>query len=105
MPRNTADFFDFSTSYNKFLDSPNGTRLPGFSRYKEADKSPEDKALHYLEGGPSFKEVRSAHFNGKITTEEAQDLRPGDTIPPRTGAYSNKSAEATHRRARLKEAK
>ena len=76
--------------------------MPGFSRYKEADKSPEDKALHYLEGGPSFKDVRTAHFNGKITTEEAQDLRPGDAIPPRTGAYANKSAEATHRRARLK---
>jgi hypothetical protein len=103
MGRNNADFFNFSPSYNKFLNSSENTRMPGFSRYKEADKSPEDKALHYLEGGPSFKDVRTAHYNGKITTEEAQNLRPGDTIPPKTGAYANKSAKATHRRSRLKE--
>ena len=105
MPRNNKDFFEFSPSYSKFLDDPNDLTMPGFSRYKKTTAPAEDRVLHYLEGGPSFNDVRTAHFNGKITTEEAQDLRPGDTIPPRTGVYANKSDKATHKRARLKEAK
>jgi hypothetical protein len=105
MGRNNADFFKYSTSYNKFIDNSDDFTLPGFSKYKKTTAPAENRVLHYLEGGPLFKDVRNAHYSGRITTEEAQDLRPGDTIPSRTGMFANKSDKATHRRAGLKEVK
>ena len=96
-----VEFYKHSKAYDRFLNSDSLT-LPGFSAYKQAPQSDEDRVLNFLEGTPKFEDVRKAHFVGKITTEEAEDLRPGDTFPRGSSLYANKGIEATHYRARLK---
>jgi hypothetical protein len=94
------EFYRTSAAYGKFLDS-DSLELPGYSNYKQAPKSPEDRVLDFFEGTPKFEDVRTAHRVGKLTTEEAEDLRPGDKFPRGSSMYANKGAEATHYRAGL----
>jgi hypothetical protein len=100
MPK--KNIYRTTANYNSWLNNAHPTALPGYSKYKEAPNTPESRVQSFLEGTPSFKEVRRAHYSGKITTDEAKDLRPNDTFPSTVGKYVDKSDEATHRRARLK---
>jgi hypothetical protein len=102
MPRKSSPW-TFSPEYNRWINNTNASGgRPGFKKYKETPTSPESRVESFLEGTPKFDDVRQAHYGGKITTEEAQDLRPNDYFPDNVGRYKDKSTEATHRRAFLK---
>ena len=102
MPRKASPF-THSATFNAWLNNPNSLGpMPGSRKYRETPTPAEDRVKAFLEGTPKFKDVKSAHYRGKITTEEAQDLRPNDYFPDNVGMYKDKSTEATHRRAKLK---
>jgi hypothetical protein len=68
-------------------------------------QAPEDRVLDHLTGVPLFKDVKLARITGKVTTEEANDLRPGDHFPANRNLYKGidtNTSKAVHRRARLK---
>jgi hypothetical protein len=66
-------------------------------------KAPEDRVADFLSGVPKFDEVKSAVMAGRVTADEAKNLRPGDSFKKVRRAYKNNTEDVVHKRAGLKD--